>query len=634
MASLFPDIENIQRLTVPPTAGEEYLVRFLQKELGDDCEIFFNSYLDGDRPDIIILKKDCGAVVIEIKDWDLAHYRIDGENKWLCQDAVLRSPQQQAFRYKDNLFNLHLPVLGLKELVNRNFYNVISVFVYFHGASKENLARLYERALFEVNEKILHLNASRLDIGQVSYDKQMNHWERKRSQISRDINMAWTQDVLAKKVKKVTGLGRNILFSDDIYQDFKRRLAPPVHTVRQGIPINFDSRQLLSTLSKAGFSKVKGVAGCGKTSVLAQRAVNAHLRHQGQVLILTYNITLRHFIRDTISRMQGGCSNAYEIIHYHGFINAKINEHGIDINSKRNELPVERRGDPYEIYQLLTMFEGVDAEKFKTILIDEVQDYEPEWIKILRDNFLAKDGEMALFGDQSQNIYERADNQRETSVVQGFGRWLKLNRSYRSDPDALLVDVFRRFQEQYLVGKYADSEVFETGYQQGAMNFDLVAYESYGTVYRAEAVLERIQAYIRTRNLQPNDIAIVSAQVKYLFELNELLKQIEKTKVMFEESEELVEIERFKRFEPQRYREEVEKIRRRKKTFFMQNSGLIKISTIHSFKGHEAETVFCILTADDTAEMVYTGITRTQKNLVVFDHETSKFGAFFRSQIQ
>jgi superfamily I DNA/RNA helicase len=49
----------------------------------------------------------------------------------------------------------------------------------------------------------------------------------------------------------------------------------------------------------------------------------------------------------------------------------------------------------------------------------------------------------------------------------------------------------------------------------------------------------------------------------------------------------------------------------------MQNSGLIKISTIHSFKGLEAQTVFCILTPEDEAEMVYTGITRAQRNLVV-----------------
>lgn len=89
-------------------------------------------------------------------------------------------------------------------------------------------------------------------------------------------------------------------------------------------------------------------------------------------------------------------------------------------------------------------------------------------------------------------------------------------------------------------------------------------------------------------------------------------------------------------FQVQRCRlnkEEIDKIRRRKKCFFMQNSGLIKLSTIHSFKGLEAQTVFCILTPEDEAEMVYTGITRAQKNLVVFDSSESSFRPFFQTHM-
>jgi ATP-dependent exoDNAse (exonuclease V) alpha subunit len=65
----------------------------------------------------------------------------------------------------------------------------------------------------------------------------------------------------------------------------------------------------------------------------------------------------------------------------------------------------------------------------------------------------------------------------------------------------------------------------------------------------------------------------------------------------------------------------------------MQNSGLIKISTIHSFKGLEAQTVFCILSVEDDAEMVYTGITRAQRNLVVFDSSASSFRSIFQAHM-
>ncbi len=70
-------------------------------------------------------------------------------------------------------------------------------------------------------------------------------------------------------------------------------------------------------------------------------------------------------------------------------------------------------------------------------------------------------------------------------------------------------------------------------------------------------------------------------------------------------------------------------IRQRKKNFFMQNSGLIKISTIHSFKGHESPTVFCILQEHDNPELVYTAMTRAKKNLIIFDSINSHYSSFF-----
>ncbi|TOQ56246.1 hypothetical protein CGG91_23900, partial [Vibrio parahaemolyticus] len=70
----------------------------------------------------------------------------------------------------------------------------------------------------------------------------------------------------------------------------------------------------------------------------------------------------------------------------------------------------------------------------------EVQDFESDWVKIIRDNFLANDGEMVLFGDESQNIYAR-DNERAAVVAQGFGRWNKLKRSYRTSLDSSLNQV-------------------------------------------------------------------------------------------------------------------------------------------------------------------------------------------------
>lgn len=102
---------------------------------------------------------------------------------------------------------------------------------------------------------------------------------------------------------------------------------------------------------------------------------------------------------------------------------------------------------------------------------------------------------------------------------------------------------------------------------------------------------------------------------------------------MFEEAKEVDALAAKIARDSPRFREEIEKIRRRKKSFFMQNSGLIKLSTIHSFKGLEAQSVFCILAPEDEAEMVYTGITRAQRNLVVFDTSESRYRSFFETHM-
>lgn len=460
---------------------------------------------------------------------------------------------------------------------------------------------------------------------------------RARFKLERDLGMSWGFDNVVDKVRMLDKLRKHPLFTADIHEDFERRLRPPVHTLQQGVAVAFDTKQLALTVSKSGFAKVKGVAGSGKTTILAQRAINAHARHGGQILILTYNITLRHYIRDTISRLRGGGDQVhYEVINYHAFISSQLNNCSIDLKSKLEELSPTQSADLDVVFGMKSLFAGVETEKYSTILIDEVQDYDPAWVKLVRDCFLAEDGEMILFGDESQNIYDRPSDSRASPVVQGFGKWVKFTKSYRSKENSPLVQLFKDFQSKHLVQKYTDSEIFETSLVrkgQESLVLDLLSYETYGAAYDPAAIIQKIQRYIHEYQLHPNDIALVSSKVEFLIPLNEALKQSEKTKVMFEEAKEVdVLAAKIDRDSP-RFREEIEKIRRRKKSFFMQNSGLIKLSTIHSFKGLEAQNVFCILALEDEAEMVYTGITRAQRNLVVFDTSNSRYRSFFETHM-
>lgn len=70
-------------------------------------------------------------------------------------------------------------------------------------------------------------------------------------------------------------------------------------------------------------------------------------------------------------------------------------------------------------------------------------------------------------------------------------------------------------------------------------------------------------------------------------------------------------------------------IRRNKKIHFWMNCGMLKISTIHSFKGWESQAVFLIIedktTKNEFDELLYTGFTRARENLVIINFGNEEY---------
>ncbi|QTX21550.1 nuclease-related domain-containing DEAD/DEAH box helicase [Comamonas aquatica] len=645
MAVIYPDIENIQRLKVSPTPGEWNLIHYLKDQLDDTYEVFFNPYLDGDRPDIIILKEHCSAFIIEVKDWDLKNYKITENNKWEVHDGSklsrIASPHSQAFRYKKNLYDLHLPIVGLARLTNPNFYNLVHCFVYFHNSEKIAIDSLYFPAEEEHREEQYRINQAIREKKMAfdSYEKVRTYLERKKYNLQRDKNMSFGSDRLGHLAKKIKQSSKHVLFDENVYRDFKRRLSPSNHTLNQGIPIKFDNKQLPLTNSENVKGKIKGVAGCGKTSILSQRAINAHQRHGSTVLILTFNITLKNYIRDKISDIQGNRDfSIFEISNYHQFFNSQVTNSGQDFG----EL-IERHGID-KIYSI-DIFQDFDVPKYQTILVDEIQDYQSEWVKIIRDNFLEEDGEMILLGDESQNIYQR-DFTRSPVIAQGFGRWIRLTRSYRTSLDSPLNQLFKDFQLKFLIEKHSDIEITDVNPTQVSMGFSLLKYEEITVKDWRKSVFDSIRAYIKSYDLHPNDVVILSSKISLVRQLNELWIENEKTHCMFETYAELatcvnMKIEDLKELNEdeintkiKQNQENVDRVRRAKKNHFYANSGLVKLSTIHSYKGLESKTVFYVMSEDDDAEIVYTAITRSSENLVILDvGSNNKCSSFLKGKI-
>ena len=636
MAEIFPSFENIERLKVKPTDGELYLLNYLVDNLPSEYEVYFQPFLNGDMPDIVIMRKGAGVVIIEVKDWNLTSYNIDEKNNWheMAGNHVIRSPFKQVFGYKSNMFKLHINGLAEKNVMNKNFFNILKPFVYFHGATKLDIDHIYDPVENSLKKAKGSLNNDfkNRHIGSSSYNKEMDYLDQKTRQIRRDRGLSLYGERTQKLLEALKA--NHVLFTGEIYDEFRRYLKPPYHVANQGIKIKYGIKQTRLINSEEVHQKIKGVAGCGKTTILAKRAVNAHKRHNDRILILTYNKTLRNFIRDKISEVREDFSwGSFGITNYHSFITQMLNECGIELSPPQDFANVSAYFD--KLYSNESLFDDYveDLYRYRTILIDEVQDYRPEWIKIIRKFFLSTDGEMVLYGDFSQNIYKRNIGQRNPTIIQGFGEWESLTKSYRSKIDSKLSSMTKKFQSKYLVSKY-DIDLIDVEPIQLGLSFDLFDGVVFSNIEDINSIYKAIFYFIKEKNIHPNDVTIISTNIHVIRKLDQLIRgeTSEKTQTTFESEEVYLELANRYGENSSELRKELEDIRGSKKFGFNLNSGLIKLSTVHSFKGLESSTSIYILLKEDEDEMVYTGITRAKQNSIIFLQKTSEYLEFFKEE--
>lgn len=699
MAIFYPSLEKIQNLTVPPEEGEWHLLNFLKDTLNDSYEVFFNPFLNGDRPDIIIMRKKYGVMIIEIKDWKLNNYYLDEKRKWRLKqnNAVLKSPVDQVLQYKKNIYNLHIQDLLEKKLRDYKYWSVVACAVYFHCETGKSIQEFIVNPFLKDTkyQDFLSHNISFLgndNLEPIFFNNTLRH---------RGLKANHTSEY----------------FTDDLYKSFLRYFKPPLHTKEQGEYFKYSKRQEELIISSPGDQRIRGVVGSGKTTVLAARAVNAHKRTKGRVLILTFNITLKNNIHDKINRIREDFEWEYFYINnYHNFLSAEMNNLGIEINTPADfdDLDEEEKSTYFEknYYSNESLFEENKnaIHKYAVILIDEIQDYKRPWMEILKKYFLEEKGEYVIFSDEKQNIYNNQIDNKDI-VTNVIGRPSVMKESFRLD--SYIRDAAIEFQKQFFSAKYDIDQFENTSLQQE------IAYEKPGQIIYCKlnnhSGIDRIAHYIdkisKELGEHPNDICVLGFTIKLLRELDAYIrhKANEKTNAMFESKEIWMKVlldtfrenesvkkgcamgiekgfdrqrdnlaalmvlksleSQFKepifqnkyqnllkdfsidklKFETWYFSQEIQNIlhriksnrfikklrdyRENKKLHFWSNRGTIKLSTIHSFKGWESNTLFLILEphfeegAFNTsfAELIYTGITRTKSNLIVLNYGNDEY---------
>jgi hypothetical protein len=563
----------------------------------------------------VIVRKGCGVLVIEVKDWNLAAYRPNRGKHWTLEHngARVKSPLVQVYDYKRNLFELHIDTLLETKIASPDVLNLVGCLVYFHNEVSDSLRQFFGHRSFGENKF-----CSAFDNLQVAG----------RDELTRDGVAAWVRG---------SGLDTpDARFDEAIYASIRRYLRPPFHPAKDGEPQIYPRQQARLIESRPGQQKIRGVAGSGKTMILARRAVAAHKRTGGPVLILTYNITLRNYIHDKISRVREDFAwDRFTIIHYHEFFKSMANNLSLPMNG-------------LEDFDREDFFESAAdrTPRFDAVFVDEVQDYKVEWLRSVRKYFLREGGEYVLFGDEKQNIYGRTletDRRIRTNIP---GTWNELTESFRLGDH--IIALAKAYQRHFFGERY-DLDEIEIAAERRDLFDEPRHYEYFhlnGAGDSADAVYDVYCTVGRKYDIHPNDLCIVSSRTSLLRELDFRIRthHHERTLTMFE-SKEVYQQLCGTHLDAGEFDDAVKEVRKVKKFHFWMNPGTAKLATVHSFKGWEINTLMLVLYADETLanvgdvatsreriadeELVYTAITRCRHKLFVINLGDRKYHSFF-----
>lgn len=406
-----PLSSELDKLRQPLNESERRVFEFFDKNLPVEWEIYIQPHMNGLRPDFVLLNPSVGVGVFEVKGWNLdaLEYswngnRLEGRDKNNNTFSLQKeNPVPKVRLYAEEIKKLYCPRMSQPAGDRFALYSG----VIFPCAETSRVRDLFAN----------HAGGVSIS-GQDALDKGELHT---------------VFPLACRPVYPATHL------SHELAADLRLWLVEPdaPQNQRSELPLDKRQRELVTERTLTGYRRIKGPAGSGKSIVLAGRA--ARLAAEGKdVLVVSFNITLLNYLADLSVREYRRARSSIVWLNWHAWCKRVCFESGFDDGYKQAMADDGRSFDEKDdaLTRLMqTAVIDIDAVdvRYDAVLVDEGQDFKPEWWSILRK--VCKDGgEMMLVADATQNIYGTAGKWTdETMRGAGFrGEWVQVsNQSYR-----------------------------------------------------------------------------------------------------------------------------------------------------------------------------------------------------------
>ncbi len=178
-----------------------------------------------------------------------------------------------------------------------------------------------------------------------------------------------------------------------IFEEYEKR----IHALTE------DQNDILDTLKNQNKAAIAGVAGSGKT-FLATAKAQSEAQKGKRVLFLCYNKALAEWLNSTVET--GEIENGYlHIDNYHHFVAQLCRDYERDWPGSSDTLWNEYA--PNQLYDIAANYMS-GQDKFDTIIVDEGQDFHPNWWASLTPLFRVSADEQCYYvvDDPNQNIYQ------------------------------------------------------------------------------------------------------------------------------------------------------------------------------------------------------------------------------------
>lgn len=612
-----PSLNELGSLRTELEPGEKLVLDFFLRNLDRRWEIYIQPHLNGLRPDFVLLNPEVGIAVFEVKNWNLdaMKYWVDASSsKLLANDGHktfdLRSqnPVSKIKVYEDCIENLFCPRMG-----KRAAGALITAGIVFTASSSSQ------------TEKLLHplLVRNKMRLSEKDIEKG------KSSDYEKYYPVSGFDALSGGDLKTVfpEALRRRSAIMDPVFaSDLRSWLVEPRLSAEQRRPLPFDARQrqLVTSRTGSGYRRIRGPAGSGKSLVLAGR-VGELCADDSSFLVVSYNITLLHYIQDLAVRYSGSSRKARKIgvwLNFHEWCKFVCFEAGFteeyrqlwkDFHKSRKSEDERRGKDDPELDDFLTNtlpeFVGRVIDKseheithYDAILVDEGQDYNLHWWNLLR-RVRKPNAEMILVADTTQDIYGTAKSWTEDAMNNsGFlgGPWVELQASYRLPND--YIPYVREYASRFVPDELRTLPELHKleGELPGAYPVYLRWVNCQGIDHVECCCSELLHLLKRdaAQNIPVADVVFLSSSINMGLSVVERLQ--ENYGYGFHHT----------------FDKDDQVARDLKKAFFLGNAKA-KATTIHSFKGYESRAVMVYADSNPNQpmeELLYVALTRLRED--------------------